>query len=103
MILIGLSCALFAVGLYGVLSRSDLIAVLASIEVMLGGALVLLVGVGTSVQQVGPATDALSIEAVALIIIVVIAAEAAIGLALLVAVARSMRTAKVEDLTEVKG
>ena len=103
MIVIALACALFAIGLYGVLSRADLIAVLASIEVMLGGALVLLVGIGASVQQVGSATSPLAIEGVALVIIVVIAAEAAIGLALLVAVARSMRTAKVEDLTEVKG
>ncbi len=38
-----LSCVLVGAGLYGVLTRRDLVAVLASIEVMLGGASLLLV------------------------------------------------------------
>ena len=37
-------------GCYGVLVRRDIVAVLASVEVMLGGALVLLVGLGASRQ-----------------------------------------------------
>ena len=96
--LIALSCALFALGLLGVLVRRDIVAVLASIEVMLGGATLLLVGLGVSVRG-----TAVSIEGIALMVVVVIAAEAAVGLALLVAVARSMHTTSVEDLSEVKG
>jgi NADH:ubiquinone oxidoreductase subunit K len=33
----------------------------------------------------------------------VVAAEAAVGLALLVAVAREMRTTRIDELTEVRG
>jgi NADH:ubiquinone oxidoreductase subunit K len=96
--LVALACVLFSVGLLGVLVRRDIIAVLASVEVMLGGAMVLFVGLGASARG-----TALSVEGIALMIIVVIAAEAAVGLALLFAVARSMHTTRVSDLTEVKG
>jgi NADH-quinone oxidoreductase subunit K len=99
MSLLLLSSALFGLGLLGVLVRRDIIAVLASIEVMLGGALVLLVGLGASIKQSVP----LSVEGIALVVIVVAAAEAATGLALLVAVARRLRTTKLDELDEVKG
>lgn len=89
---------LFCIGLYGVLTRRDLVGVLASIEVMIGGALVLLVGLGATRGE-GVAT----IEAVALLVLVLAAAEAAIGLALVVAVARRARTTRVDELTEVRG
>jgi NADH-quinone oxidoreductase subunit K len=98
--LILVACALFGIGLLGVLVRRDIIALLASVEVMLGGALVLLVGLGASVKQAG---TPVSVEGVALVVIVVAAAEAAIGLALLVAVARRRGTTRIDDLNEVKG
>jgi NADH-quinone oxidoreductase subunit K len=98
--LILVACALFGIGLLGVLVRRDIIALLASVEVMLGGALVLLVGLGASVKQVG---TPVSVEGVALVVIVVAAAEAAVGLALLVAVARRRGTTRIDDLNEVKG
>lgn len=94
------ACALFGIGLLGVLVRRDIIALLASVEVMLGGALVLLVGLGASVKQSGAPV---SVEGVALVVIVVAAAEAAVGLALLVAVARRRGTTRIDDLNEVKG
>ncbi len=100
MSLILISCALFGIGLLGVLVRRDIIALLASVEVMLGGALVLLVGLGASIRH---GETPLSVEGVALIAIVVIAAEAAVGLALLVAVARRRGTTRIDDLSEVKG
>lgn len=93
-----MSCALFSIGLYGVLSRRDIVAILASIEVMLGGALVLLVGLGASAKS-GP----LALEGVALLVIVVAAAEAAVGLTLLVALARRSRRTRIDEVTEVKG
>ena len=95
-----MACALFGIGLLGVLVRRDIIALLASVEVMLGGALVLLVGLGASVKAEG---TPVSVEGVALIVIVVAAAEAAVGLALLVAVARRRGTTRIDELTEVKG
>jgi NADH-quinone oxidoreductase subunit K len=100
MSLVLVACTLFGIGLLGVLIRRDIVALLASVEVMLGGALVLLVGLGASVKQAGVPV---SVEGVALVVIVVAAAEAAVGLALLVAVARRRKTTRIDDLTEVKG
>ena len=99
MMLLAFACLLFGLGLCGVLIRRDVIAVLASVEVMLGGALVLLVGLGATLRTAHPA----NIHGIALMVLVVIAAEAAIGLALLVAVARQMHTTRVDELTEVRG
>lgn len=98
MTLVAVACALFSIGLYGVLSRRDIVAILASVEVMLGGALVLLVGLGAGLQG-GP----LALEGVALLVIVVVAAEAAVGLTLLVALARRSRRTRVDEVTEVRG
>lgn len=91
------AAALFSIGLYGVLTRRDIVAVLAAVEVMLGGALVLLVGLA-----LGSAT-AVRVEGVALLVLVVAAAEASVGLALLVAVARRTRRTRIDELTEVRG
>ena len=99
MSLLALSCLLFGLGLAGVLIRRDVVAVLASIEVMLGGALLLFVGLAASVQRARPANA----HGIALMVLVVIAAEAAVGLALLVAVSRAARTTRVDELTEVRG
>lgn len=101
MSMIAVACALFSLGLYGVLVRRDIVALLASVEVMLGGALVLLVGLGASVRQDVPVP--VSVEGIALVALVVVAAEAAVGLALLVAVASRRRATRTDDLTEVKG
>ena len=99
MMLVGISCLLFAIGLCGVLVRRDIVAVLASIEVMLGGALLLLVGLAATLDTAQP----MRAHGIALMVLVVIAAEAAIGLALLIAVARQNRTTRIDELTEVRG
>lgn len=104
MILVALSCLLFGVGLFGVLARKDTVAILASVEVMLGGPLLLLVGLGATARAgVTAAAAAVHVEGIALLVIVVVAAEAAVGLALLVSVARQTGTTALNDLTEVKG
>ncbi len=98
-----LSMAVFALGLYGVLSRRDIVAVLASVEVMLGAAMLLLVGLA-SISTVGQqAADAGRIGSVGLVIIVLAAAEASVGLALAITVVRRRRTTRLDELTEVRG
>ena len=97
--LLAISCLLFAIGLCGVLVRRDIVAVLASIEVMLGGALLLLVGLAATLNTAQP----MRAHGIALMVLVVVAAEAAVGLALLVAVARQNRTTRIDELTEVRG
>lgn len=97
MSVVAVAAALFAGGLYGLLTRRDIVAVLACVEVMLGGALVLLVGLGAS----GP--GAVRVEGIALLVLVVAAAEASVGLALLVSIARRTRRTRIDELTEVRG
>jgi len=94
---------LFGLGLYGVLSRRDVIAVLASVELMLGAATVMLVGLAglPSLSSQGGA-DPGTIEATGLLLLVMAAAAAAVGLALLVAIARSTGRTRTDELTDVR-
>jgi NADH-quinone oxidoreductase subunit K len=91
-----LSCAIVAAGLYGVLTRRDLVAVLASIEVMLGGASLLLVAYSVA------GTAAAGGQAYVLLVLAVGAAEAAVGIGLLVALVRRGRT-RIDEISEVRG
>lgn len=90
---------LFCMGLYGVLTRREIVAVLASIEVMLGGATLAFVVLGTTLQ---PADEAGLVQAGGVLLLAIVGAEAAVGLALLVALVRRGRTA-VEEISEVRG
>lgn len=92
-----LGLAVSAIGLYGVLTRRELIGVLASVEVMMGGALLLLVVFGASISPVSA-----SAEAVALLFLVVAAAEAGVGLALVIALAHKSGHTSIDRLTEVR-
>lgn len=99
--LVALCMSLFGVGFYGVLSRREIIGVLASIEIMLASANILLVGLA----RLGgaPAVDGGRVEAVGMTILVVAAAEAAVGLALLIAAVRRSGRQDVEEFMEVQG
>ena len=102
MTILVISTALFCVGLYGILVRRDIIATLASVEVMLAGPLVMLVAFGAAMAA-GTEANSGAVQAIGLVVIVIAAAEAAVGLALLVAVARSRRATRIDELTEVRG
>jgi len=103
MTLLVVGAALFSLGLYGVLVRRDIIGVLASVEVMLAGPLLLLVSLGAvAARQARGVTSGALVQAVPLIVIVVAAAEASVGLALLVSVARARKTTRIDELTEVR-
>jgi NADH:ubiquinone oxidoreductase subunit K len=91
-----LSCLLIAIGLYGVLTRRDLIAVLASIEIMLGGAQLLLAAYAAA------SSGAAAAQGVTVIVLAVGGSEAAVGLALLVALVRHGRT-RTDEIEEVRG
>jgi NADH-quinone oxidoreductase subunit K len=93
---LALSCVLVAAGLYGLMTRRDLVAVLASIEVMLGGASLLLVAYASTGGT--PAGG----QGYALMVLAVGAAEAAVGIALLVSLVRRGRT-RTDQITEVRG
>lgn len=96
-----LTLGLFCVGLYGVLTRRDLVAILASVEVMLGSATLLLIGLAATGDPIGP--DAGAIEATAVLLVVLAAAEAAVGIALAVSVRRRLGLARADELTGLRG
>jgi NADH-quinone oxidoreductase subunit K len=94
--IVTVSAALFALGLYGVLTRRDLVAILAAIEVML-------TGVTTFVIGVGAARAALLSQVVVLVFLTLAAAEAVVGIALVLATVRRTGLDRAEELDEVRG
>ncbi|HET6498774.1 MAG TPA: NADH-quinone oxidoreductase subunit K [Coriobacteriia bacterium] len=101
MSLLVLTMGLFCLGLYGVLTRRDLVAVLASVEVMLGSATLFLIGSAATRGPVGP--EAGAVEATGVLLVVLAAAKAAVGIALVVSAQRRIGTARADDLTELRG
>jgi NADH:ubiquinone oxidoreductase subunit K len=92
------SVALFCIGLYGLVQRRSLIAMLIALELMLAAASLNVVAI-TSLSSHHSSVG----QVVALILIGVAAAEAAIALSLFVAIQRKAHSIDVEDLSELKG
>ncbi|MCR6098541.1 NADH-quinone oxidoreductase subunit NuoK [Salipaludibacillus agaradhaerens] len=84
---LALAAILFCVGLYGVLTRRHLVIVLASIELMLNSVNINLV----AFSAIGPFAN-ISGQVFTLFVITVAAAEAAVGLAILIALYRNRHT-----------
>jgi NADH-quinone oxidoreductase subunit K len=94
-----LAAFLFSCGLYGALARRNSIAILMSVELMLNAAAINLVAFWRySVLPVD-----LTGQVFAVFIIGLAAAEAAVGLALIIAVYRERRTVNVEELDMLAG
>jgi NADH-quinone oxidoreductase subunit K len=92
------AAGLFAIGVYGVLSRRNAVAILMSIELMLNAVNINLVAFWRYVTPMQ-----MSGQAFAAFIFVIAAAEAAIGLAIVIAIYRNRRSTVVEDVNLLKG
>lgn len=90
---------LFSLGIYGVLSRRNAIGILLSIELMLNGVNVLMV----SFSRYLSSPQEMAGQVFALFIITVAAAEAAVGLAIIIAIYRQRRTVQVDQLDLLRG
>jgi NADH-quinone oxidoreductase subunit K len=93
------AAALFCIGLYGALSRRNAIGILIGVELMLNSVNINLLAFWRHVEVLGAT---LSGQVFAIIVITVAAAEAAVGLALIIAVYRNRRTVSVPDLDLMK-
>jgi len=82
-----LSAILFSIGLYGVLAKRNVIIILISIELMLNAVNVAMVAFSRYIVPL-----LLTGQVFAIFIIVVAAAEAAVGLAIIIAVYRNRDT-----------
>ncbi len=99
--LLVLSAALFSLGVLGFLLRRNAIIVLASVELMLNAAN--LAFVAGSRAWSSPGSPDLDGPIFAIFVILVAAAEAAVGLALVIAVYRLHRSVDLERLDELSG
>lgn len=94
-----LAAMLFAVGLAGALTRRNAILVLVGIELMLNAANLNFV----AFWRYGPKPEALSGIMFVIFSIGVAAAEAAVGLALIISIYRHYKTANVDEVNSMKG
>ncbi len=89
------SALLFALGLFGVIARRNLLVIYMSLELMLNAANLALVAFSRF-------NGDLDGQVFVFFIVTVAAAEVAVGLALIVALYRRRQTTHVEDLTTMK-
>jgi NADH-quinone oxidoreductase subunit K len=92
-----LAAALFCIGLFGVLSRKNAIAILLGVELMLNAVNVNLVAFW---RYLDPAQ--MTGQAFAVIVFAVAAAEVAVGLALIISVYRRRKTVVADEIDLMK-
>ena len=92
---VALSAVLFAIGVLGVLIRRDPLIIFMSIELMLNAANLALVAFG---RAHGGAEG----QALALFVMAVAAAEATVGLAIVIAIYRNRRTPLVDEYASMR-
>jgi len=93
-----LSAALFSIGAYGVVTRRNAVGVLMSLELMLNAANLNLVAFNSYLHA-----GALAGQVFTLFTITIAAAEATVGLALVVSIFRARRSVRLEDVDLLKG
>ena len=87
-----LSGIIFAIGTFGFLARRNAISMLMSIELMLNAVNLSIVAFGAFVQSLQAASSV-----IALMVMAVAAAEATVGLAIVIAIFRNRRTPLVDE------
>lgn len=93
-----IGAVLFSMGVYGLVTRRTLIGMLISAELILAGA-----SINFMAFNRFTAPDPLVGQIFTLFIMAIAAAEAAIGLSIVVAIYRNYKSIDAEDLVELKG
>ena len=94
---LGLSAVLFCIGLYGVLSRRNAISILMGVELMLNASNINLVAFGRFLQP-----QVLTGHVFTIFVITVAAAEAAVGLAIVISIDRNSSHINVDEVNTMK-
>jgi NADH-quinone oxidoreductase subunit K len=92
-----LSAALFAIGTFGFLARRNAISMLMSIELMLNAVNLAIVAFGAFIPQLQNRG-----AVIALMVMAVAAAEATVGLAIVIAIYRNRKTPLVDEYDEMR-
>jgi len=93
-----LSAVLFAIGLFGALTKRNAVVILMCIEIMLNAVNIAMVGFSRFITP-----TELTGQVFAIFIIVVAAAEAAVGLAIVISIFRHRDTVETTDIDLMKG
>jgi len=93
---IWLSAAVFSIGMFGFITNRNIIIMLISVELMFNAVNISLVAFSHYLQD-------LTGQILVFLIIAVAAAEAAIGLALVLLIFRNRETTYMDELNEMKG
>ncbi|HZO80613.1 MAG TPA: NADH-quinone oxidoreductase subunit NuoK [Candidatus Binataceae bacterium] len=88
---VGLSAVLFAIGVAGVLLRRNVIVIFMSIEIMLNA-------VNLAFVALGRRLGSMDGQAIVFFVMTVAAAEAAVGLAIIISVFRNRETVNADEL-----
>lgn len=91
-----LSASVFSIGAFGFLTRRNIIIMFMSVELMLNAVNISLIAFSHYLQDMRG-------QILVFFIITVAAAEAAIGLAIIIALFRNKATAHVDEMSEMKG
>ena len=91
-----LSAAVFVIGMFGFLTRKNIIIMFMSVELMLNAVNISFISFSHYLQDMRG-------HIFVFFIVTVAAAEAAIGLAIIIALFRNKQTAHVNEMTEMKG
>lgn len=94
---LGLSAALFSIGVFAVLSRRNAIGILMGIELMLNAANINLVALARYIHP-----HILTGQVFAIFVMTVAAAEAAVGLAIVISVYRNAEHINIDKITTMK-
>jgi len=91
-----LAAALFAVGLFGLLTRRDMLFMLMSLEIMLNSAALAFIVAGSRWANADG-------QIMFILILTLAAAEASVGLALLISLYRRFKTLDIDAASTMKG
>ena len=100
---LGLAGLLFSIGVFGALTRRNGITIFLSIELMLNSVNLSLIAYSRQIAEAIDLQAGLTGQVIVLFVIAVAAAEAAVGLALFIAVYRGRRTIDVDRLNLMRG
>ncbi|MBI4299738.1 MAG: NADH-quinone oxidoreductase subunit NuoK [Chloroflexi bacterium] len=92
-----LSAVLFSIGMYGVLAKRNVVVILMCVEIMLNAVIIALVAFSRFVTP-----TLLTGQVFAIFVITIAAAEAAVGLALLISIYRNRENVDVEEIDLLK-
>lgn len=98
-----LSALLFSIGLFGVLAKRNVVAILMCVEVMMNAVNIALVAISHyRLIPEGNLANGLNGQVLTLFVITVAAAEASVALAIILAIYRGRRTVNVDEVNLMK-